>query len=125
MRGARVSESKPPRRPIWKLPSANCIELVKVLRGPGNRAQATVAAHLGRHTLTQRRHGDVRPPLGQNIARSLFGCTSMNPGETARPDASGTLPTCLSVSEPGGGDDGDDPARDRDIGQRTSPGVSR
>jgi len=49
----------------------------------------------------------------------------MNPGETARPDASGTLPTCLSVSEPGGGDDGDDPARDRDIGQRTSPGVSR
>jgi len=48
----------------------------------------------------------------------------MNPGETARPDALSALPACVSVSEPGG-DDGDDPGRDRDIGPRTSPGVSR
>jgi len=99
--------------------------LVEVLLGARKRAQATVAAHLGRHTLTQRRNGDVPPPLGQEhreIAVDVRVDGSRRNSPTGRvEDAAG-----LRVGQrAGAGRDGDDPGRDRDIGPRTSPGVSR
>jgi len=125
MRGARVQRVE--ATPTFNL-ETEVRELHRIGRsmaGCAKRAQATVAAHLGRHILTQRRHGDVPPPLGQEhreIAVRVRVDESRRNSPTGRVERGAGL---LHHQRAGRGDDDDDPGRDRDIGPRTGPGVSR